>query len=230
MKRLSLFIFCLLYLSNCLAQDTVERKNWLTDSVVERFYALKSNKEIKNGPYKALFQRKTPVATGYYSNNKKTGTWEFYKQDGTHVQSFNYDTNDLTFEAATDTDDDIHYLIDKKFGAGDRATRPIKIGGIYYGYIPYLTVFQLPFETVEVNTNSFRATVELLISPLGRLADYKIHIVSQLYEYDRTFNLDVNLLSEADRTFIPASYNNEYVLSRILIKCYVQRDGGLDFY
>lgn len=231
MKKYHFIIICLFCLNYCLAQqDTVERKNRLTDSVLERFQVLKNTPQVKNGLYRALFQRKIPVAVGRYKDNEKIGIWNFYKQDGKLIQRFNYDKNALIYENMYDADDDVHYILDKKYADTDRATRPIKIGGIYYGIIPYLSVFRLPFETIDVNTNSFRAAIELLISPLGRLADYKVRIVSDEYEYDRTFNLDVNLFSEADRMFIPATVNNEPVVSRIVIKCFVQRDGGLDFF
>jgi len=230
LKKYLLIVICLLCLNYCFGQDTVERKNRLTDSVLERFQVLKETPDVKNGLYRALFQRKIPVAVGRYRNDKKIGIWNFYKQDGRLIQRFDYNKNALIYETVDDTDDDVHYIIDKKYTDTDKATRPVKIGSVYYGLIPYLNVFRLPFDTYDVNTNSFRAVVELLVSPLGRLADYKVRVVSDMYEYDRTFNLDANLFSEADRTFVPATINQEPVLSRIVIKCFVQRNGGLDFF
>jgi len=72
--------------------------------------------------------------------------------------------------------------------------------------------------------------IELLVSPLGRLADYKVRLVSAYYQYDQIFSMDVGLFSDEDRTFRPATLNGRPVMSRILIKCYVSSRGELDFY
>jgi hypothetical protein len=213
---------------NCFSQETIERKNKLSDSVMERFYVLKSNKETKQGPYKAFFRHKTVVASGNYVNGNKTGVWSFYGPEGKLVETFNYDDNALTYEAPLDTGSDIVVIFDGAVEKDDIGTKPIKIGGTYYGYIPYVTAFRLPFETFDVNTSVFDAYVELLISPLGRLAEYKVHLISAYYKYNHTVSLDVNLFSEADRTFIPATLNHKPIISRIVIKCFVTRD-GLEF-
>jgi hypothetical protein len=220
----------ILYLPKCFAQETIERNNRLTDSVTETFEVLKSNKDIKQGLYRALFKHKTLVATGNYTNDKKTGIWNFYRPNSKLVQRFNYDKNQLVFESGLDTLYDVHYLLDQKIEDTDTITRPVKTGGVYYGLIPYVSAFQVPFDTFETNTDDFDAVIELLISPLGRLADYKIHIVSDYYKYKQVFSLDVNLFSEEDRQFIPATLNSKPVLSRITIKCFLNSKGKLDFY
>ena len=222
------FLFISYYSINCFAQETTERRNRLSDSVIERFYVLKSSPEIKNGPYKAIFRRKTVIASGNYTNGKKTGIWDFYDTDGKRSQTFNYDDNSFTDVARLDINDDLRFLFDEKLKKGDTVTRPLKIGEPYYGYIPFVTIFRLPFDSYDVNTDAFQAEVELLISPMGRLAEYKVHLVSQYYQYDHTINLDVNLFSKEDRTFVPATLNHKRVLSRIFIKCFVTSK-GLDF-
>jgi hypothetical protein len=229
-KNSCLFIISFFYLTNCLAQDTVERRNRLTGTVIERFYVLKSDPNIKKGPYKAFFRRSTLIATGNYNNDKKTGIWQFFDRRARLTEKYNYDKNSLTFEAPLYAIDYLSYLLDDTIKVGDRITRPIKIGGIYYGYIPYVNIFQLPFDMFGTESYTFEAYVELLISPLGRLADYKVRVVSPYYEYDHTFNLDINLFSEADRMFFPMTLNGTPVMSRIVIKCYVTPSGGLDFY
>ena len=229
LKNFLFLLICSFYLGNCFGQDTIERKNRLSDSVIERFHVIKTNPDIKQGLYRAFFQRKTLIAFGNYKDNIKTGVWNYYKQGGQLVQSFDYDHNALTYEAAADTDEDVRYLLDSKLKIGDRLTRPVKIGGVYYGFIPFLNMFKLPFDTYDVNTNSFRATLELVVSPLGRLADYKVHVVSHLYDYEQTIHLAPSLFSETDQMFLPATLNGETVVSRIIIKCFVASDGGLDF-
>jgi hypothetical protein len=234
-KVIFFFITGFFYVSVCLAQDTVEQKNRLSDSVVERFYVLKSYPQIKQGSYKAYFRpfflsSRVMIASGNYSRDKKIGIWSFYGPNGKLVEKYNYNTNSFLFEAPLDSSTDIFYFFDKKFVPTDTVTRPLKIGGYYYGFIPYLTVFQLPFETNDINTYYFNAYVELLVSPLGRLAEYKVHVASDYYKYNNVTSMDINLFSEADRTFTPATLNGEPIASRIMIKCYVTSSGGLNFY
>ena len=225
-----LLFSCILYLSNCFAQETIERRNRLTDSVIEKFSVLAVDKTTKQGPYQALFKRRRVIATGNYVNNKKRGIWSFYKPNGIRVESYDYSNNELTFESPLDTMADVHYLVDEKLADSDVVTRSVKIGGVYYGLIPYLTIFRLPFDTMDLNTNNFDVYVELLISPLGRLAEYKVRLISAFYQYDHSFSLDVNLFSEADKTFVPVTVNGKAVVSRLLIRCYLSQEGILDFY
>ena len=230
MRVIFIFITTIFYLNNSFSQDTVERKDRLTDSVIERFYVLRSDPAIKQGPYHAIFRRKTFVAIGNYHNNKKTGVWQFFNTRGKLVEKYNYNSKRITLEAPLSAEDDLTFLFDAHMDTTDKLTRPLKIGGSYYGFIPYVNAFQVPFDTFDTNTNSFMVYIELLISPLGRLADYKVHLKSLIYNYNQSFNLDVNLFSEEDRTFIPATLNGEPILSRIIIKCFVKDDGRLDFY
>ncbi len=229
MKSIFFTIIALLFTTICYAQDTVERKNRLTDSVIERFYVRKENDKINQGPYKAFFKRRTLIATGNYNNNKRIGLWHFYSTKGRLIEKFNYDANKLTYEAALDTNTDLSFLFDDKIVKTDTVTRPLKIGGSYYGFIPYVNAFQVPFDTMYINTDYFEATVELLISPGGRLADFKIYIKSDSYRYTHVFSLSPGLFSQADQTFIPATINKKAVLSRIIIKCDVTGSGRLDF-
>jgi hypothetical protein len=229
--KYTFFIVIVLFSVNrCFAQDTIERKNKLTDSVIERFYVLKSAPQVKQGPYKAFFRRKVLIAAGNYKNDKKVGTWNFYATTGNLIEKFNYDTNSLLYEGPLPKGSPIGFLFDEKINKTDTVTRPIKIGGTYYGFIPYLNVFKLPFDTEDINTDFINAIIELLISPGGRLADYKVHLISERYQYDQTFNLSTDLFSEADKTFVPAKLNGRPILCRIMIKCSISHDDGLNFY
>jgi len=176
-----------------------------------------------------LLHHKMLMARGYYKNGKKTGFWQFFDSAGRLNEKYNYDREKFTYEAPLQSDD-FSFLFDDSLQVGDRLTRPLRVGGIYYGYLPYLSLFRLPFDTYDIHTESFDAYLELLISPLGRLADYKVRVTSSQYRYDHIFTMDVKLFSEEDRKFIPATRNGVNVISRILIKCYVTSYGTLDFY
>ncbi len=230
MKNFLLFFCFLLSLNNCFAQETIEKKNWLNDNVIEKFRVLKDQQDVKNGPYQALYRRKIPIAQGNYTNNKKTGTWRFYDPKGKLMQLYDYDSQTIRYEAKEYTQaSDFFYGIDREISDTDKVTKPLKVGGRYYGYLPYLGLYQPPFNPYEYGTNGCVAVVELLISPLGRLADFKVRTNCSLIQYDQTISMHVNLFKEEDRQFIPATYNGQPVLSRIIIRCTLKPNGELDF-
>lgn len=230
LKKILTFIFSFFYIVNCLAQETIEKRNRIINNVTEEFTVLKSKELIKNGPYEALYRHRTPVAIGNYAQGKKTGLWRFYDPQGKLMQIYNYDKDSLKYEAPEfKNSSDFWYFIDKVVSDTDRITKPVKAGGRYYGYLPYLGLYQIPFSPYQYSTEGCVAAIELLISPLGRLAGYKVRAVCNEYEFDQTINMDVKLFKEEDRQFIPATYNGEPVVSRIVIRCKITQSGGLDF-
>lgn len=222
---IALLILCSVY---CQGQENIEKKNRLGDRVTEKYYVLPSDQTTKDGLYQAFYRRKK-IAEGNYTKGVKTGVWNFYNSKGVLLQTFNYDENSLQFEARESANTNFHYFFDEDVKETDRLTKPIKIGGRFYGYLPYMNVFKTPFD-VFGQSDYFIAVVELLISPMGRLADYKVHLIAPLLQYDQTFNLSLNFFSEEDKQFIPATLNHKRILSRIMIKCKVNDDGSLDFY
>jgi hypothetical protein len=231
LKSITFFIAALFFAGACTAQETVRKRNWLTDSVQEVYTVLKTNKNIKHGPYQALFLKKTPVASGNYTNNIKTGTWNFYDEKGKLQQTYNYASNTYEFSAPADTTTYLHYAPDKKLGPADKATMPIKLGGTYYGYIPYLRLFAIPqnmYNMVQANKDYIEVLVELLVSPGGRLADFKIQLSIE-GRIIKTFNMNRNLPDAADTVFSPATVNGEPVTCRIFIKAYITDDNHLDY-
>jgi len=229
LKKLLPGIFILFFITNCFSQETIERKNRLTDNVIEKFHVVKNNEQIKEGLYQALFKHKIAIASGNYVNGKKTGRWYFYDTKQNVLQIYNYNKDSILYEAREDTTSSIRYLIDKVISDTDKVTKPIKVGGRYYGYLPYLGLYKIPFDPYEYGTFNLAAVVELLISPLGRLAEYKVHLFTTYDKYNPITTMDIHLFKEEDRKFIPATYNGEPVLSRILISCRITTDGGLDF-
>ncbi len=231
LKKIFPFLFSFICVTNCFSQEIIEKKDRLNDNVTEKFEVLKDNEQIKSGHYQALYKRKTPVAMGNFTKGKITGLWRFYDPKGKLMQIYDYDKDLLKYEAPEYTaTSDFWYIIDKEISDTDKITKPLKAGGRYYGYLPYLGLYKIPFNPYEYGTPGCVAVVELLISPLGRLAEYKVRAVCSVFDYDQTISMDVKLFKEEDKKFIPATYNGEPVLSRILIKCRITDSGGLDFY
>ncbi|TFF34122.1 toxin-antitoxin system YwqK family antitoxin [Mucilaginibacter psychrotolerans] len=228
LKTLILFFSCILLAYSGNAQETTKKKNWLTNSVQEVTTVLKTNKNVKQGLYMALFQKTTVVATGMYDNNKKVGLWRFFSSQGQQLEVYDYTAEKLFFEAPEDTTSSLRYFVDRELQPTDKVTKPIKIGGRYYGYIPYLQLFTLPDYIDPSNKNFFDVTVELLISPLGRLASYKVNLNIK-GKTVRVINMNTNLPDEADKIFTPATLNGEGIACRIMIKAYITDNNHLDF-
>jgi hypothetical protein len=227
LKRFLLFFTSITLTINCFAQETVEKKTKLTGNVSQVYKVLASNKYTKQGLYQALFKKKTVVATGMFENDKKSGIWRFYDQKGQAMQIYDYSKKQLLFEAREDTSSNLRYFVDKQLDSTSKITKPVKVGGRYFGYLPYLNLFTVPKDLRDINYDVFSAVVELLISPYGRLADYKVHLTA--LNFKRTINMNINLPNEEDMVFIPATLNGEPISSRVVIQCYVTNSGHLDF-
>ena len=179
---------------------------------------------IKQGLYQVKHDKEMALASGLYANNKRVGMWHFFDYTGNLMQNFDYDRNMLTYEAADDDQSGFQYLFDVKVVATDTVTKPMKIGGRYFGYVPLINLFKKP-EWLTMSYDSYPLiTIELLVSPAGNLANYTIHI----NDYRQTnLNVNINLLNQEDKTFVPATINGQPVSSRILIPCRLDDNGNI---
>jgi len=227
-KKHFLLIIILLFAGNLFAQETIKQKNRLTASVTEDYNVLKTDKQTKEGRYTAIYNRKTALAFGNYTNNKKTGLWRFFETGGKLIQIFDYSQNKILYEEPIDSlnQTKIIYDFDTKFKDTDRVTKPIKLGGRCYGYIPYLKFYVLPPDLYDINPLQAVAILEVLVSPGGRLADFKVHITYQGDEWITSFSPE--LIDEENKIFIPATLNHEPVICRIFVRCSISDDGRLD--
>jgi hypothetical protein len=228
LKNYILILTAVLIGHTATAQEIKEKKSRLTDSVEEVYHVLKANKNIKQGLYQAVFEEMIPVASGAFDNDLKVGTWRFFDKRGKLLQVYDYDKKKLAYEAPETQSSGLRYFADIDIDSTDVVTKPIKVGGRYYGYIPYLQLFKLPVDIWDLDRKLYTAAVELLISPLGRLAYYKVHIAGP-YNYERIINMNINLPNEEDKSFIPAKKNGEPVACRIVIAARITARGHLDF-
>lgn len=211
----------LLFGFNCFAQETVERSRKLTPEVNEKYNVLKNDYNFMQGQY-AAYLKKVLLAAGRYDKNKKVGTWTYFNTQGQLTQRYNYDSRTLTYEAPEDAKTGIRYIVDDSLKNNPRFTRPVRIGGRYFGYLPYINLVKLPNEFAGLSNIDTRVSMELLVTPLGRLAEFKLRIGSRLVEpgdRDAVFNINLNLLAEEDKVFIPATLNDEPIALRIFIPC-----------
>lgn len=231
LKRYLLLFAALLFTVNCFAQDTIEVKRRLTTDVTEIYKVLAKNVNIREGEFKALYKNKIPVASGLYANDKRIGLWKFTDRKGVVTQTYDYSRSRVLYEAPEDTTSRLRYFVDKELKEGDKVTKPIKIGGVFYGYLPYLALFTLPDGYKEIDRDIVIATVELLISPGGRLADYKVNLIAANASGIpfKTVKMNIKLPDPADIVFTPATLNGEAIACRVIIRCKVNSKQHLDF-
>ena len=135
----------------------------------------------------------------------------------------------LLLETMEDEKSSMRYEFDVEPIGDDRLTKPVKPGGRYYGYLPYLKCFTLPRDMREADLDAYYVAMELLISPGGRLAEFKFHIKTPWDDdFDWVINVSPNRLFEDDKKFIPATLNGEPISSQIMIYCYFTNSQTID--
>lgn len=216
---LTLLILCLSLYSQ--AQETVKRDRKLSPQVTEKYNVLKTDYAILQGQY-AAYLKKTLIAAGNYTNNKKSNTWTFFNKQGQLCQRYDYNTQTLLFEAQPDSGAKVVYIVDDSLKNNPRFTRPIRIGGPYYGFLNYVNLVRLPQDYWSLSNETSAVSMELLISPYGRLAEFKIRIrpiTPNPYVEDALLNLNIKLLDDDDKVFVPATLNKEPISVRMVIPC-----------
>lgn len=205
-------IYCLLFTLSVSAQETVEKTQKLIDGNKEVYYVLKANQQVKQGMYRVKHKTKV-VVSGMYNQNKKTGMWHYFDTKGNLLQNYNFDDRQLNYEAP-DNISNFRYVYDQQIKPTDRVTKPVRIGGRYYGYFPYLNIFKSMEGSIDTR-NLISVIFELLISPGGNLADYKIYLNYPINQ--KILSADITTLNPEDKQFIPATINYEPVSARIRI-------------
>ncbi len=173
------------------------------------------------GQYTAYLDKKL-LAVGNYDKNKKIGTWTFFDKQHQPCQRYNYDTKTLMFESPENSANGVRYIVDDSLTTEYTFSRPVRIGGRYYGYLNYVNLIRLPEDLRNLNNDTYKATIELLVSPGGRLADFKFRVhnaYSALDVNDIVLNLNLKLIKDEDKVFIPGKLNDNPLSIRIIIPC-----------
>ncbi|WP_448700531.1 hypothetical protein ACFGVR_01100 [Mucilaginibacter sp. AW1-3] len=214
MKKSLLFYVLLLGILSGYSQ-TVKRSNDLTPQITEKFSVLKSNKKIREGDYTASYNKGGLLAQGSYENGYRTGEWEFYNNKGDHIQTYNYDTNTMTFRD-TSGKKGMKYFFSQNILKGDTVSNPIPVGGYYFVIVPL--VFYHPelsdmIRKTYPNIEKVECSHILTISPEGLLAKHQVMITvdgkNQLY------NLSDPGLEDEYKKFVPGMINGKPVESKI---------------
>jgi len=214
MKQLLLSGYLLLAACSAFSQ-TVKRSNDLTPQIVEHFSVQKANKKIREGEYTASYNKGGLLAHGNYENGYRTGEWEFYNSKGIHIQTYNYDTNTMTFRD-TSGKKGMKYYFSQDIKKGDTVSNPIPIGGYYFVIVPMMfyhpelsTMIRRSYPGVE----KAKCTHIFTVSPLGLLVQHQV-----LVDVDgkkQIYNLNDLNLEDEYKKFVPGMINGKPVESKI---------------
>jgi len=232
-KRIYILISVLLVTVSklCLAQQTIELSAYHGGGITERYNVLKADRKVKQGLYQQITRKNMAIVSGVYDHNKRVGIWHFYDNSGHVIELYNYTTGKLLHEAPVDsTHNYITYILDQKFAKGDTITKPVRIGGTWFGYLPYIKFFKIDGSNLY-SSEQIRAFLQILVSPGGRLSECKL--IVQLKSNNAildTYLLKNELLDEYDKQFIPATLNHEPVMSTISVLVKINPDWSVSLY
>lgn len=231
MLRIPLLLILALIVNFSYAQETLELSTYHSGGITERYHVLKSDRKIKQGLYQQVTKKNTAVVSGSYDQNKRVGLWHFYDKSGKVVELYNYTTQKLLYEAPVDSARDyIDYMFDGKITIKDTVTKPVRIGGTWFGYLPYIKFFKIDASSFYIAA-PIRAFLQMLVSPGGRLSECKL--IVQLKSNNSivdTYLLNNDLLDEYDKQFVPATVNHQPVVSTISVLVKINDDWSVSLY
>ncbi|MBE9583064.1 hypothetical protein IM792_01245 [Mucilaginibacter sp. JRF] len=225
-----LILLLFLITTTSYGQITRKKSEKLIEDVQENYTVLADSPSVKHGLYQAIYRKKTAIASGKYERGKRVGVWHFYSKKGVLLQNYDYDKHAITFSSPVDTMRAVRYVIDDEIKPNDAISAPIKPGSVYFGYLAYVSQIKVPSRLgEEIDVSNLSAIVELLVSPGGRLADFKIRVVSPSGYINKVAEIPLDTLTNEDRIFLPATKNGENVGMTVIITCRFDNRGRIYF-
>ncbi|NOR87075.1 MAG: TonB family protein [Bacteroidales bacterium] len=109
-------------------------------------------------------------STGYYTDNRESGVWEFYQEDGSFSSKFNYSEQKFQ-KQKHNTGADFPYYLDY---SPEETQMPYFPGGEMkmYQFIGKNIVYPIPAKEMGI---SGRVFVSFVVTPTGEIEEIKIH-------------------------------------------------------
>jgi len=175
----------------------------------ETFYVLKDNQEIRHGEYKKTTGKlKT---TGTYDNNKRSGVWQSYDENGKLVQTIDFATNTITPKIVSDNS---KYW--KKDGDTFTEIRPDQAPAFIGGYSAFYRLIAMTLR-YPADARRFNIQGDIIISIVitkdGKMVDETI-------ENKLGYGLEeeaLRLIQQIPDEWVPGTVNGECVDIKILI-------------
>jgi hypothetical protein len=214
MKLILPFLFFLTTTFSLSAQNsdsTVTKTRFLSSGLKETSTALKTSKNVKNGPSE-ISDDKGILAQGAYKDGKRYGRWRFFRTD-TVEQIYNYTTGKVNYNLPDPT---LTAVFDNS-KVGDTVTNPIKIGGKTYGFKHLCEA--LAFH-VRIDPGRYDLFFVLVLDSAGKLTKATAKITA--VNYNQEMPIELNWLGPEDFEFVPGEINGKKVPSTFIFKTYLK--------
>jgi len=206
-KWISVFFMISFFFQPLKSQEIKKVKKYPFPNMVEQYYVLKSNKEIRNGPYRLTINNSI-YQLGFYVNNQKAGTWQIYKSDNELEFIYNYDTKQLS-------------KLSKEYFANSKdsmSRAPIFLGGLTYLCYCASNYIRLPEGLLEsIGPGQYRTIVKFEIDTIGVPGNYTIQTSSGNDDLDYEAARCVKLASSLNFSFLPALGKGVPIKSSMII-------------
>jgi hypothetical protein len=214
MKSLIFSLLCVFGPFCAMSQDHQTNRRTLSRHLREVYDVLKTNWKIKDGRYAVINDDGFTVVKGSYSDGKKTGTWDYYDNDGKLVQRYDFTGDSLVFQSA-DSTSIVHDSFDIPQGVDDSSKMrpPYKIGGPEYGFYLLYDERDIP-AGLKASSARGQMTYVLTINEQGRLEDYTLLFAGEAIS-DMVIHRSVRGLPAEALEFSAATVEGKPVRSKI---------------
>jgi TonB family protein len=199
MKFIITLIFAILSVCGFCQETKLKKKGR------EIYYVLKSDKNIKHGSYNYIIREKI-IVKGQYTNNEKTGIWEFYNDKDSLEQKYDYSNKEMIFNNNPNGFSNCKVVLNEEQTEVIPELKPIFIGGMS-SYNRFISDnLKYPKES-KVKGIEGRQIVLIYLTKDGLIKNIKIY---------RSISPDIDeealrLISILPNNWIPAKHKNEFV-------------------
>ncbi len=214
MKIVIISAFVLLCTLNVFAQknDSTHTHYGLYRGLSMHETELKSKRGVKNGEYK-LFMGKKIIAQGLYKDDDRVGRWQFFNDNDTLDQVYNYSTKTVEYNLPHPK---FTYYIDS-IKEGDQVVYPAKVGG-FLGIWLLTRYYNAPYE-VQKGTGAYNLFFVFTVNENGELVKYETKIASS--NYNKVDEIPLKKLRPEDLAFSPAKVNGKNIGCTLVYEVFV---------
>lgn len=179
-----------------------------------------NEKNDKNGPvYIKDSKKNVTFLKGVNSNDKPSGKWYFYNEDGTLESHYNFDMNKLLYIDSTYLKKIEVKILDKDPEIAQKASIPILLYPSHLLLKLISNDVQIPEEDFQ-GKNQIPVTLSVIIQANGD-AEYSIEYAAGNQFVKKKVILTTKLL---DKIWVPSKYNNKAVKSSFAINTTINND------
>ncbi|HVV02701.1 MAG TPA: TonB family protein [Puia sp.] len=202
MRPYNLTLFLLLIAATAFSQQRKEVTDMSGDKyrrIKEVYFVLRSDKSVRDGPYRQ-FRNDKLIVSGYYKNGQKdsvweaysntqaitsrkwydkgkmTGKWEFFNSNGEPTYTYDFSTGKVTWSPGSPRSDTITRFYRNDAGEWVRGRLDQDIVPLFgpAEWLSYLNAnFRYPDEALNKNQQG-RVVISMIVDENGQVSDYAV--------------------------------------------------------